>query len=220
MLVVWQNPTTRRFVGVAQIDELTDGKFIFAYTEDAKSDDEFIRLAEFPDLESLYLVDALPAFLSNRIMSTRRSSFPEYRAWLGLEGQDDDLPIEILLRTGGHRVTDTYHIVETPRQTSDAFSTRFFVSGIRHIDGAVERLGHVKQNDVLELVDQPANPKNPEAKLIAKSSVGHLGWVPDWLVSQVRELEQNYELTCIVEKVNPDAPMHLRLLVKIEGILY
>lgn len=96
--LVWQDVDTRRFIEVGRLSQLAHGAFSFQYTEGANHP-RFQCLAEFPDRDCIYQSNALPAFFSNRVMSSQRESYGQYCNWLGLS--DVASPMEILARTGG-----------------------------------------------------------------------------------------------------------------------
>lgn len=219
LLVVWQNPFTRRFVSVAQLTHLADGRFAFRYLPAAKQSEEFYPLLEYPDLDQTYLSDELPVFFANRVMSPNRSNYRQYLRWLGLSDADPgSIPVEVLARTGGGRATDTFHIVDQPVRGEAAFMSRFFVSGIRHVEPSATGPAVVRAGDRLELRRQPDNVTNPRAVIIDVENGQQLGWVPDWLCGEVSELlDAGWSLELTAEQVNDDAPARTRVLCKLEG---
>ncbi|MEJ7742434.1 MAG: hypothetical protein WKF73_07750 [Nocardioidaceae bacterium] len=164
LLLIWRNPNTSRLSRVGELEELADGRFAFRYV--AKLDPDFSPLVQFPEPDSLYVSDSLPAFFVNRVMSKQRPSYPEYRAWLGLDGSGEDTPVEVLARTGGGRGTDTFHIVDDLQPRDGHVVSRFLGSGVRHIDGAEERVARLGKGQRLFLRDEPDNPVNQRAILI------------------------------------------------------
>ncbi|GAA2349470.1 hypothetical protein GCM10009854_28840 [Saccharopolyspora halophila] len=218
LLLIWQNPETRAFVRVAALDHLVDGRYAFRYLEAARRGD-FQPLVEFPDFDSVYVSDKLPAFFGNRVMSHRRDSYPTYRHWIGLDEPGSDTPFEVMARTGAPRATDTFHIVDDLRLGSDgSVVSRFLASGVRHVPGANERLEQLHEGQRLELRCEPDNPVNNRAILIDMVVDEPVGYVPDWLVDDVHNLRnQASSLVLTAERVNMDAPPHLRLLCKIEA---
>lgn len=218
LLLVWQNPETRKFLRVGELDQLPDGGFAFTYLDSARSDPDFFPLDEFPDVSRSYVTDELPGFFANRVMSTQRDSYAAYRSWLGLDSFGTDTPVEVLARTGGPRATDTFHVVDLPGVTEGRFESRFFVSGIRYIAESDSRLASLEVGSELGLRPEPDNPENPDAVLVDVTAGVPVGWVPDWLVGELRDLrESGWTLRCVVEQVNPAAPPHLRLLVRLES---
>jgi len=216
LLLVWQNPSTRRFVKVARLAAIDD-HFRFEYLDGAK-DPEFEPLHSFPDLERVYVTRHLPAFFQNRVMSRKRTSYEQYATWLGLD-PSSDAPFEVLARTGGGRATDTFHIVQEPRlHPGERTVIRFFASGLSHVDGALGRLLLVKPGDQLRLRPEPKNPVNTRALLIDATAGEAVGWVPDWLLDEVHKLKSSSEFDLWVEQVNFDAPWHLKLLCRLEAL--
>lgn len=216
LILVWQDPETRKFVRVARFSQLSDRRYSFEYEPGVERLERFFPLAEFPVVKRIYVSDVLPAFFENRIMSHDRPSYDRYLGWLGLE-RGLDTPMEVLARTGGTRATDTFHLVDAP-VVGDRMSSRFFVSGVRHIAGAVERLADVKIGDELQLRPEPQNPVDDRALLIDVESDVPVGWVPSWLLDEVhRFMGEGHDVRIQVERLNLDAPDHLKLLARIDA---
>lgn len=214
LLLIWQNPESRKFERVGVLDLLQSGVYTFAYAPNAKTLSSFYPLAEFPDLDKTYVSSSLPAFFANRVMSKERQNYSEYRSWLGLE-EGSDTPVEILARSGGGRATDTFHIVESPTSEGRLLS-RFFISGVSHVANADSKLASVKSGDKLELRKQPENPVDPHAILVDVASGEEIGWIPNWLLTEVKShLESGAPVDICVERVNVLAPDHLKLLAQI-----
>ena len=217
LLVVWQDPASRRFIRVARLDELEDGRYAFRYLTEARTEN-FSPLVQFPDLDAIYVSDSLPAFFSNRVMSRQRASYGDFREWLGLSVEGQDTPIEVLARTGGPRATDTFHIVDDLRQLEGRRVSRFFASGVRYIEGADAQLAKMEAGHRLCLRTEPDNPANQRALLIDAEADTPVGYVPDWLVNEVHDLRDlGYQLDVVAERINPTAPAHLRLLCRLEA---
>lgn len=219
LLLVWQDPDNRRFLPVAELHHLADGRFSFAYLEAARTHGSFFALDEYSDLDKVYVSDSLPVFFANRVMSPDRPDYGQYLEWLGLRGADPgDVPVEVLARTGGGRATDTFHVVDRPLRGEDHFESRFFVSGLRHVPGAATLLADVQPGDRLELRPEPDNVSNSKAVIIDVESRQQLGWVPDWLCGEVTEMiDQGWEIALVAERVNPDAPSHTRVLCRLNA---
>lgn len=219
LLLVWQNPSTRRFVKVGRFDALTDGRFAFRYLDDAWSDPAFQPLVEFPESTGVYVSDELPAFLANRVLSSDRSNFGEYLGWLGLDAVNPaEVPLEVLARTGGGRATDTFHILDAPEIDGDILISRFFVSGVRYFDGADEALAAVSAGDSLQLELDESNASNPKAVLIDLADGRRVGYVPDWLCDDVYDrIKNGWMISVVAERINNDAPVHVRALCRIEA---
>jgi len=217
LLVIWKHPSTSRLRRVGRLDHLTDGRYAFRYLDESRDDSEFRPLLAFPDLDSTYVSDNLPAFFRNRVMNSGRPDYEEFLSWLDLEAGNPDLPVEILARTGGPRATDTFHVVEAPRLQQDGVLSRFFISGVKYCDGALDRVHELVPGQELMLRPEPDNPVNPKAVLIDVSSNEPIGWVPDWLAGELEPLVRDGSaIRIIAEKINLNAPSHLSVLCRIE----
>jgi len=216
LVLVWQDPVTRRFVRVGHLDEFASGRYTFSYDAGA-STASFDPLAEFPSIDGTYVSDRLPAFFGNRVMDRGRGGYAEYRGWLGLE-VETDTPFEVLVRTGGGRATDTFHVVDDLRVEGDAVTTRFFVSGIRHVQRAADEVAALRAGATLTLRRDPHNQHNPLAVLLDAAPDRPIGFVPDWLVEEVCELIDSGRLVDVVaERVNSLARPHLRVLCRLSA---
>ena len=150
--LIWQNPESRQFVRVGSLSALVDGRYAFEYTADAHSADGFFPLTQFPDRDKTYVSSVLPAFFVNRLMSSKRASYPTYLQSLGIDSSELETPMELLARTGGPRETDTFHLVDDlVEDAHGVVTTRFLASGVRHIPGATDRLEKVESGQQLIL---------------------------------------------------------------------
>ena len=219
LFLIWQNPESRKFIRVGSLYELVDGRFAFAYTDDAGAAEDFYPLTQFPDVDRIYLSTGLPAFFVNRLMSRKRESFPEYLHALGIDSPELDTPMELLARTGGPRVTDTFHLVDDfVADAHGLVTSRFLASGVRHLDPEGARLATLQDGDRLQLCSDPDNPVNKRAQLICIGTGEPVGYVPDWLLADLEDLQaRSSELYVIAERVSPHAQPHLRLLCRVEA---
>ena len=218
LLLIWQDPDTRRLVRVGELDQLVDGDFVFRYLPDAR-EPLFSPLVQFPDLDRLYFSSQLPSFFANRVMSRSRERYGEFRHWIGLEEDGADTPFEVLIRTGGPRATDTFHVVDDLTRSDDGrVISRFLASGVRHVEGGHSRLSFLSEGQELWLRDEHDNRVNARAILIDVRDGEPVGYVPDWLVEDVHWLRAAAsDFRVVAERVNPDAPSHLQLLCRIEA---
>ncbi|WP_068481339.1 HIRAN domain-containing protein [Pseudoclavibacter helvolus] len=221
LLLIWQNPKNRKFRVAGLLTYSADEGYSFRYQPTIASDPDFFPLAEYPDLEHEYVASHLPPFFANRVMSTRRGSYPQYLDWMGLDVNAANLPIELLVRTGASKATDTFHIVEKPARSATTFTSRFFVSGIRHQPGAEVTIEDIKSGEELQLQPEPDNPKNPDAHMVLRSHDERIGWVPDWLCGEVAAMAaEGWSYRVIAEQVNPSAPAHIRVLCRLEAVRF
>lgn len=219
--VIWQNLRTRQLVHVGWL-EFTGREFVFGYTPDAEIDADFEPFAAFPDLRATYRSTDLFPFFADRVASTARPDYDHLIAALGLT-RDEATPVELLARSGGWTPHDTIQVVPEPVIDGTGTEVRpFLVSGARHVDeDNPDRVGTViaklKPGTPLDLADEPDNPSNPRAIVVAKDRQ-RVGWVPDYLLDYVhKQRDAGKRISVLVEHANgPEAPWHLRLLCRLE----
>lgn len=229
LVVAWQHPDTR---SIQPVGFLTyDGTaYQFTYIRNALRVEGFRPLLGFPDLHRSYRSPELFTLFAQRAMDARRPDYHRYVERLGLEGNPG--PWEQIARSQGRRQGDTLQLLPEPEITGDVLTCLFLVHGIRHahdkplvLNGheiSVTReqvnaaLARLRPGDDLALAPEPGNHANPLALMVMGSSVP-VGWVPDLLVEDIQNLLRRTDVRVTVEHVNgPDAPWHLRLLVRLE----
>jgi len=218
--VIWQDQVTRSLVPVGWL-EFTGDEFVFSYAEEAKSNAAFKPFPPFPLFDKIYRSADLFPFFSVRLSSTADPQFDALLDALGLT-RDQATPAELLARSPSESPHDTIQVVPEPTEMPDGTLARtFLVSGVRHADerdpeGVGRVIAELAPGTSLQLVPEPGNPKNPHALQLALEG-RTLGWVPDYLVDEIRTYRQvNRSVSFIVERANgPDAPWHLRLLCRL-----
>lgn len=223
-LVVWQRPD-RAFVPVGQLDVRRDegdaAHSRFRYLPGAAAEPDFQPFLAFPDLGRVYERHGeLFPFFANRVMSPRRPDFEQYVTALGLTSDEAD-PLEILARSGGERATDTIHVVPFPERDGGVEWRHFLVSGVRHQQGAQERIARLAEGAQLELRAEPDNEKNPAAMLLDAERGQPVGWLPDYLLPEFHAHVEagNIPAVYVVKANGPEVPWHLRLLCRLEFTL-
>lgn len=148
-------------------------------------------------------------------MSPRRPDFVEFLRQLHLDR--DATPWEQLARSEGRRTGDTVQVFPVPTVEPDGSSTCYFLAhGVRHVTAG--DLPALVPGEVLYSSAEPTNPVNPDAQLIRNGAGVALGYVPDLLLEHLATLRATGPATMTVEHVNgPEAPAHLRLLVRLDG---
>lgn len=215
--VVWQDPDTRAFHRVGRLEAWSDGSCRFAYVSEARTIPAFRPFAAFPDLERSYRSERLFPFFANRVMSARRPDFGAYLAMLGLE-HEEWTPLELLARSAGERATDTVQVVAEPQPDARGrLSTVFPVSGVRHIEGASDRIADLARGQELFVRPQPDDPADPRALLLDVATNEPVGWIPAYLLDAVHKYrEDDTALQVTVEQANgPEVPWRLRLLCRL-----
>lgn len=223
LVVALQHRPTRQWQIVGRLSHADDG-YRFRYTRGAR---EFhgryqtAPLMAFPRLDCEYLSIEPFQLIMGRVLSPRRPDFREFVAALGLP--DTAEPMEILERSAGRCVTDNIELVALPVRTeSGELELYFLAHGVRHLEGATERIEALKPGDPLRVVPQPESPgDDPDALLIVRADGPDepgrsLGWVPRYLSPEITWLaERTAEPYLFVERATPSAPSSLRLLCKL-----
>lgn len=92
-----------------------------------------------------------------------------------------------------------------------------FVSGVRYVPGAAERVAALVPGQALALRPDPTNAFDPDAMLLDVKSGEPVGYVPGYLCSYVHtHLEAGADVRVTVVQANgPDVPRHLQLLCRL-----
>ena len=219
LIVAWsRSDRLTRPVGLLECREVDgEDEFVFRYLKSAESFEEFAALPNFPDLGRVYRGRKLFPVISNRLMSPDR---PDYADWVALFDLDVHAGFfDILERSGGLRVTDRLELLPVPTVEDGTIMSRFFVRGIRHLDGAAEAAMKLRVGDSLVVRPEPDNEVNEEALLLDSATGERIGYVPDYLVGMVRDLRVHNEAMprVIVERVNRDVAPSMMVLVSMEA---
>lgn len=216
LVVAWQHPGTRSIQAVGLLEESVTHGYRFRYLRRAAGVPGFRPFLGFSDLGADYRSRVIFPLFSQRVMDPRRPDFARYLDSLDLNA--DATPMELLARSNGMRVGDTIQLFPVPPVDVDgATECRFLVHGVRHQEGAVERIDALSRGQALQFEHEPGNPKNRRAILVTSGSGGRLGWAPDMLLDYIHEvLLSDYAL--VVDRANgSDSPPHMRLLVVLRG---
>jgi hypothetical protein len=108
-------------------------------------------------------------------------------------------------------------VAELQTDAHGRLSTVFPASGVRHVEGADERIAHLVRGQELFIRSEPDNPWGPRALLLDVATSEPVGWVPAYLLDEVLKYrEEARQLRVTVEQANgPEAPWHLRLLCRL-----
>lgn len=216
--VIWQGPTREFFqVGVLTLpaDPERD-PFRFEYADLLPTG--FHPFLAFPDIHRTYESPTLFAFFSNRVMSAERPQFDDHLAALGLT-RDEATPFEMLARTAGRRTTDAVQVVPEPVEDADGTLRQLFLaSGVRYWPEVESALEDLRPGDLLRLEDDPDNDYDPRAILLNTRTGETVGYVPSYMLDEVRKLRDDRDIMVTVVRANgPSVPWHLRLLCQLEA---
>jgi hypothetical protein len=216
LLVAWQHPQTRTITPVGVLEERAAG-YSFAYLRRALKVPGFQTFIGFDDLRRRYESPVLFSLFRQRLMDPRRPDYDHYMDVLGLDKNSS--PLEVLGRSEGGRAGDSIFLIREPDITPDGQTTcTFFVHGVRHVEGAAERIAVLQPGEELLVRDDRDNPSNPHAVLVSATDQQQLGWVPDALIDYVQTARTQARVSVRVKQVNDaDVPPNLRLLVQLHG---
>ncbi|MGQ0743435.1 MAG: hypothetical protein ACT4OS_03670 [Acidimicrobiales bacterium] len=197
-----------------------DGEhYSFAYLKLAERLQGFEPLPGLINLHERYDNDRLFPVFANRVMPRSRPDYDLLASRVDLSGDAD--PFEVLARTGGRRATDRIEVFAGPERTPDGEScVLFFARGIRHVPGAADAVAALRPGDLLTLADDAQNEHNPRAVLLRISDRRQIGWIPDYLVDHVHELQElnGANPVVAVEHVNDESvATHMRLLCRLHA---
>jgi len=218
LLVTWRHPETRAYQAVGVLERLGDA-YEFAYLGRAREVEGFRPFLGFSDLSRRYRSNHLFPIFRERLMSVARPDLQDWLAALALDAGASEL--ELLARSGGTRAGDAIELIAQPDVFPDgATASVFLVHGVRHQDGAGDRITNLRMGERLLLVDDPQNQINSRAVLVSAQDQRPLGWVPDPLLEYVRHVRDSGNCTLRVVRANgPEVGPRLRLLVRLEGRL-
>jgi hypothetical protein len=193
--------------------------FRFWYLAEAESATDFRPFLGFPELTKTYESKVLWPFFALRIMDSRRPDYAAYLQQLGLT--NDASQLDILSRSGGERKGDTVYLVEEPDVAPDgATEAVFLLRGSRYATsehGTVAAATALIPSAVLQIRADSTNETNPSALLVCDEAGAAIGWVPDLLITYVTQALDGGGRMTVVRNNGPEAPWHLRILVKTRG---
>ena len=223
LYIAWQDPLKRRWYPVGRLT-FEDGVYRFNYTKGALQADKtkrFIPFARMQNLNVSYESEELFPLFANRLLSEKRPEYEDYAKWLKLE-QDSlgNKQLAMLAITGGMRRTDSLEILPCPLPTNDCkYEVLFFVHGLSHVDkNNIKRVNNFKKGDKLYIMFDVQN-KFDETAIILRTDdpVAVVGYCPRYLTKDFHKIIKKCGASIpniMIEQVNLDAPLQLRLLCK------
>lgn len=216
LYVAWRDPQKRSWFPVGRLS--FDGNiYRFVYTKGAEQSPNFIPFARMEDLRTVYESEELFPLFANRLLSKKRPEYQQFLHWLNTRPGEDD-PLTLLARTEGSRETDLLAVFPCPEPGADnTYRVQFFSHGLRYLlPEALPRIHRLSPGDQLYLMPDPQNRHDPQAiALRTGDPVTLVGYCPRYLAGDFFFLlkEAGPDKTkAVVERVNHDAPMQLRLL--------
>lgn len=220
LLVTWRNPNTGRYILLGRLGMTESGSYEFKYFASVEDNEDFRPIPGFRDPKSTYTSTVMFPFFSGRLMGAKRPDRPEWLSNMGLNA--DAAPFEILGRSFGHRVADTYELFREPDFDLTAKTVTFVVPahGLRHQDEAVlnsVNTGEFLEGTPLQVRPEEANPVDPRARQLLTETGQRLGYIPAPVLDYLALLGfESAPATAVVEHINPEhVGYHLRVVVKI-----
>ncbi len=222
LYVGWYDASEHFWYPVGQICTTAEG-FQFEYLSgaiQARNLAGFRGIFQFPDFNQKYVSKELFAFFTNRLLTSSRDNFDEEVEKMGLKVTSQELhPFDVLSRTNGRRVTDTFEVYPPPTVTDDSVELIFFVRGVRYLSDELKRRwedGKPPQHP-LRLYKEPENKYDSYALRILDSDDYPLGFVPRYYTKSFYELVDRgcqYQLDLLLHNRHPGF-VRERFLVKL-----
>lgn len=219
LYLAWRDPKSRSWFPVGRLSY--DGKvYRFVYTKGVKQSPHFIPFARMEDRTTIYESDELFPLFANRLLSKKRPEYQDFLHWLNTRSGEDD-PLTVLGRTGGAAETDSLAMFPCPEPNgNNQYCMQFFSHGLRYLlPEAVPRIYALCPGARLYLLPDPQNPHDSCAiALRTDDPITMVGYYPRYLADDFIVLLKQSEpanTQVVVERVNPDAPIQLRLLCRL-----
>lgn len=218
LYIAWQDPINHQWFPVGQLT-FTGQVYRFVYTKGAFKSENFLPFGRMTELKAVYESTELFPLFSNRLLSKSRPEYKDFLHWLNVRETEDD-PLALLALTEGKRETDSLEIFPCPEQTSEGkYLMRFFGHGIGYLpQHAIQMVNELHTNDQLLLMSDPQNPHDRYAIAMRNAQTTIVGYCPRYLTDDFNYLLQvcdPKDIKIRVERVNPEAPIQLRLLCQI-----
>ena len=227
LYLAWQAPEestrSKAWFPVGRLDAEADDSYRFRYIQGAlraQKETGFEPLVSFPEFERDYRSEKLFPLFHNRVLSSKRTDFPDYLKSLDLNKEEAD-PISILSVSGGTRVTDKLHTFPKVKADADGnFTLRFFAHGLRHLtEASRQKAQSLQARDKLRIMIEVNNPATRLAVTLHTEDYLMVGWAPRYLVEDlVACIPKTPEIEASVVKVNSGyAPLNQSLLIEYSG---
>ncbi|TAP39449.1 HIRAN domain-containing protein [Arthrobacter sp. S39] len=216
--MAWQNPDTRTYVLLGRAYAYPNGGYEFKYLPEVSNNANFRPIPGFSDVTKVYTSKVLFPFFAGRVMSSKR---PDRKEWLDkLNLPENAAPFEILRRSFGKRVADTYEMFAEPDIDRVTGSLTFLVPthGLRYMTD--EARAYVDRDlDVGEpvgVVAEPANAADPRAQGIWTAGGHKIGFVPAPVLDYVALQGVYGKFQAHVAHINRRSDgLHLRVLIRL-----
>ena len=226
LYLAWQDPNNRNWWPIGMLTHAHKSNYYFYYTKGAKKLEEmgiFEPFGGMRDLGVVYESDHLFPVFTNRMLADSRPEYKRHLDWLGSTVDQND-PLTILAMTEGIKGTDTLEVFRCPTENAkNEYEVVFLSHGLRYLtESAINRINKLHKGDQLYLVHDVQNAYDKMAMALRTDDpVEIVGYCPRYLSPDFRTLLEKYgpnNVKVSVEKINPEAPLNLRLLCKLVSL--
>ncbi|MGB7159585.1 MAG: HIRAN domain-containing protein [Tepidisphaeraceae bacterium] len=226
LYLTWQDQRTKHYYPVGRLvsglgPEQPEYEFCYLRGTLPAQKIGFAPLLAFADLHRVYRSEEIFPLFQNRLMPPGRAEYRDYLANLGVD-PDHASPMDVLMRSGGGRATDSLEMVEVPRMAEEGhpFQTHFLAHGLRYLHpSSLNRIESLRPGDPLRILHDCQNEADRTALALRTEDRVLVGYMPRYLLGDAFELIQTCEIVEVsVGRVNPaPAPLQQRLLCKFEA---
>ena len=221
LFLAWQDPNKRDWLPVGRLT-YEKNVYCFVYTKGAKNSENFIPFSGMQKLDSVYESSEPFPILSNRLLSSSRSDYSDFISWLNIEdGKENTL--QILSLTGGIRKTDNIEIFPCPEPNIEGgYEVQFFCRGLSHLTKETwKNVDSLKIGDRLYLLKDLQNPFEENALALRTDDPATIvGYCPRYFNKDFNLMLDKCGVNSVhvvVERLNLNAPLQLRLLCKLQS---
>lgn len=220
LFIAWQNSDTREWRPVGQLT-LRGNRYRFRYTKGAEKAAGFVPFGRMRDLNTIYESEDLFPLFANRVLPRSRPEYSEYLKWLNIPSGKDE-PLALLSRTGGIRGTDSLMVFACPEPLDGKYLVHFFCHGINHLPPeSLQTIDELEIGTRLYLMLDVQNDFDRMAvALRSEQPKVIVGYVPRYFAVDFRRLLTGVKqatVNVLVEGINREAPVQLRLLCRISA---
>lgn len=218
--VMWQDLAyTRMWHPVAKLTQQSDNCYLFKYTKGA-THKSFSHFPNMEDKNKEYRSETLFTFFKNRLIPESRPEHDSLFKWSGLSPESKDY-VQLLAISGGEKKTDHFRIVNIPQKEGSYYKTKFFVSGISHLN-QIEKgyLEDLQVGDCLGFEFDSGNSYDANATLLFKDLKSKVGYLPHYLCKDVNKLASvgsKNDIHITILKLNNQAPAQYRILCELQA---
>jgi hypothetical protein len=192
LFVTWQAPESRRIFPIARVMRRTTGEYEWAYVRavaEARAHG-FAGLPGYDDIDAVSVSRELPALFAHRVAARgrrRTAAAAPADAIRPANDQFDPTPITLLVPVGPG-ITERLEVFAPPLPAPFGKAWGVFVArGVGRIPGSEAAVERVAPHAPLSLRPEPDNPVSPHALLILSEDETAIGYVPEYLASELAE---------------------------------